>query len=113
MCHQSDCILQRLPEYLQAARAASFAFRSLPRLLNMKVCSGLISCMADTRSSDVLAVPSRMCITAVSTVVADVCTRIGYNTTTPFDTLDLRLHHRNGNIVKYIRCNILVMADQI
>lgn len=58
--------------------------------------------MADTRSSDVLAVPSMICMTAVSTVVADVCTRIGYNTTTPVDTLDLRL----GNIVDYMRCNI-------
>jgi len=72
--------LQSVPEYLQASRAAVFAFSSLPRLLNMKVCRGLTSCMAETRSSDALAVPSMMCNTAASTVLADVCTLIGCNT---------------------------------
>jgi len=40
----------------------------------------LTSCMAETRISDALAVPSMMCNTAVSTVLADVCTLIGCNT---------------------------------
>ena len=72
--------LQSVPEYLQASRAALFAFSSLPRLLNMKVCRGLTSCMAETRSSDALTMPSMMCNTAASTVLADVCTLIGCNT---------------------------------
>ena len=53
--------LKSVPEYLQASRAAVFAFSSLPRLLNMKVCRGLSSCMAETRSSDALPTPSMMC----------------------------------------------------
>lgn len=72
--------LQSVPEYLQASRAAVFAFSSLPRLLNMKVCRGLSSCMAETRNSDALPTPSMMCSTAASTVLADVCTLIGCNT---------------------------------
>lgn len=72
--------LQSVPEYLQASRAAWFAFSTLPRLLNMKVCRGFTSCMAETRSSDAVVVPSMMCNTAASTVLADVCTLIGCNT---------------------------------
>lgn len=57
--------------------AAWFIFSVLPLLLNMNMCSGLTSCMAETRSWEVSAVPSITCKTAVSTILADVCTRIG------------------------------------
>ena len=56
-----------IPEVSHAAIAAAFAFSSLPRLLNMKVCKGLMVCMAANRISDVLASTSRMCMIAVST----------------------------------------------
>ncbi len=81
--------LKSVPEYLQASRAAVFAFSSLPRLLNMKVCRGLSSCMAETRNSDALPTPSMMCSTAASTVLADVCTLIDCNT-------DIIYHNSHG-----------------
>lgn len=57
--------------------AAWFMLSVLPRLLNMNMCSGFTSCMAEMRSSEVHAVPSITWITAVSTMLLEVCTRIG------------------------------------
>ena len=58
--------------------AAWFMFTILPRLLNMNMCKGFTSCMAAMRSNFVHTVLSMTCMIAVSTMVADVCTLIGW-----------------------------------